>query len=94
MRLDSSTGWLTMRVFNTETPDKALANIELSRYVRELKIPHICGVLMRDTSSRRSSSTECTHHGVIGNRTVSNDSKSPKVVMKKWIDSWYEVSLN
>ena len=38
-----------MRVFNIEIPDKALTNIELSTYARELKIPHLRGVFMRDT---------------------------------------------
>ena len=48
-----------MRVLNIEISDKALASNELSKSARELKIPHIRGVFMRDTLPRRSSSTEC-----------------------------------
>ena len=57
--LDSSTGRLTIHVFNIEIPDEALTNNRLSTYARELKVPHFRDVFMRDTLPRRLSSTEC-----------------------------------
>ena len=38
-----------MQIFNVSVPDEPLTNIELVRYVRELKIPDFRGVFMRDT---------------------------------------------
>ena len=48
-----------MQVFNIEVPHKALTNIKLSTYAQELKIPHLRGVIMRDTLPRHPSSREC-----------------------------------
>ena len=38
-----------MLVFGVSIPDKPLANIELTTCARELEIPHLRGVYMRDT---------------------------------------------
>ena len=49
---------MSMRVFSLEIPDKPLKNFELSAYARELGIPHLRGVFMRDTLPRQPYSVE------------------------------------
>ena len=45
----SSLSYQTMYIFNVSIPDRPVTNIELSTYARELEIPRIRGVFMRDT---------------------------------------------
>ena len=48
-----------MNVFGVDIPNKALTNIELEYYVKELKIPHFRGVFMRDTLPKQPKKIEC-----------------------------------
>ena len=41
---------INMNVFGVDIPNKALTNIELEYYVKELKIPYFRGVFMRETT--------------------------------------------
>ena len=49
-----------MKVYEVVIPnDKALTNIDILRYVEELKIPNFRGVFMRDELPKKIKSIEC-----------------------------------
>ena len=48
-----------MYIFNINIPDKPLTNIELSTYARELQIPYVRDIFMRDTLPRYTYILEC-----------------------------------
>ena len=48
-----------MLVFGIAIPDKLLSNFVLERYVKQLKIPNVRGVFMRDTLPQYLRNTEC-----------------------------------
>ena len=83
-----------MNVFGVNIPNKALTDIELEYYVKELKIPHFRGVFMRDTLPKKPNEIEC---GIVNLNTSKENGSHWTAYFKKaqrriYFDSYGQIT--
>ena len=84
---------INMNVFGVDIPNKALTNIELEYYAKELKIPHFRGVFMRDTLPKKTKKIEC---GIVNLNTSKENGSHWTAYFKKarriYFDSYGQIT--